>query len=483
MQNPIVVIGSGISGLNFALKVASRGLKVVVLTKKETAESGTNYAQGGIAAVLDQYDSFESHIEDTLKAGSYHNNREAVELVVKEGPKAVADLIEYGVNFQTFEGRLALTREGGHSAHRIAFVGDYTGRDIERALVENVRKNPNINVSEHTEALDLSVSANGSVDGVWYELSGKVEFLASSAVVLATGGIGQLYKYTTNPSISTGDGISMALRAGAVVRDMEFVQFHPTAFFGLGRSFLISEAVRGEGSYLIDEAGERFVDELAPRDLVAQAIFEKSQKGEVFLDCRHLHGLKLRFPTIYEELLQAGLSMEKDLIPIAPAAHYLCGGIETDLNGFSSVLGLYAFGECAYTGVHGANRLASNSLLEALVISSRLAKKIVSLESHGTDVFEKMHPKFNKIKIADLKEIMWAKVGIVRNEKDLKKAVNWIEKELSQVVWTTKFSGTENYNYLNMLQLGREIAKAAINRKQSLGSHLMQTHSCKPYDT
>ena len=306
MQNPVVVVGSGISGLNFALKVAASGREVVVLTKKETAESGTNYAQGGIAAVLDQYDSFESHIEDTLKAGSYHNNREAVEEIVRGGPGAVADLLEYGVNFQTFEGRLALTREGGHSANRIAFVGDYTGRDIERALVFNVKKSSLIKVIEHAYALDVAVN-EGAVCGIWYECNGVVKFLASSAVVIATGGIGQLYKYTTNPSISSGDGIAMAMRAGAVVRDMEFVQFHPTAFMGgaSSRPFLISEAVRGEGAYLVDEAGSRFVDELAPRDVVSQAIFNKLRDGKVFLDCRHLQGLPMRFPTIYEELQKA----------------------------------------------------------------------------------------------------------------------------------------------------------------------------------
>ncbi len=474
MENPILVIGSGISGLNFALKVASRGFKVVVLTKKETAESGTNYAQGGIAAVLDQYDSFESHIEDTLKAGSYHNKLEAVELVVREGPKAVADLIEYGVNFQTFEGRLALTKEGGHSASRIAFVGDYTGRDIERALVENVKKHASIKVIEHAEALDVAIN-NSVVSGVWYVVNGKVEFLASSAVVLATGGIGQLYKYTTNPAISTGDGIAMALRVGAKVKDMEFVQFHPTAFMSGSRPFLISEAVRGEGAYLVNSDGERFVYELAPRDKVSQSIFEQLKHTEVFLDCRHLHDLPVRFPTIYSELLHNGVDMYKNLIPIAPAAHYLCGGIETDLNGSTCLPGLYAFGECAYTGLHGANRLASNSLLEALVVSSRLALKLENDKSDGAVGLKKKHPFINnsQSKIEKLREVMWSKAGIVRNSTDLQEALKYFQEEMAAVEWVEDFTSLENYTYVNMLQVSVEIVKAALARKVSLGSHLV----------
>lgn len=466
MENPVVVVGSGISGLNFALKIADHR-PVVVLTKKNTAESATNYAQGGIASVLDQYDSFESHIEDTMKCGSFHNNPLVVREIIEAGPKSIQDLLDYGVKFQTFEGRLALTREGGHSANRIAFVGDYTGRDIERALVENVKKHSNITVIEHAFALDVHLEG-GQVAGIFYAIDESVQFLATNAVVLATGGIGQLYKFTTNPEISTGDGIAIAIRAGAKVQDMEFVQFHPTAFMGSGRPFLISEAVRGEGAKLVRANGEQFVDSLAPRDVVAQAIF--AETGPIYLDCRQHSAefLRSRFPTIYQELLKSGLKMESNLIPISPAAHYLCGGIVVNLNGFTNINGLYAFGECAYTGLHGANRLASNSLLEALVVSSRLANKLKDLPVVSLNEVEIVNPNFapSDNGLSELRELMWQKVGIVRNSADLSEAIAYLEKEL-------KLVSAGNFAYKNMLLVSLTIAKAALARKSSLGCHLV----------
>jgi L-aspartate oxidase len=480
MENPVVVIGSGIAGLNFALK-AAKFRKVVVLTKMELKESATFYAQGGIASVINPEDSFESHIKDTIKAGANHNKIEAVELIINEGPKAVADLIEYGVDFQRAEkGVLALTREGGHSANRIVYVGDYTGKEVEKALIAKLRECKNVKIIEYTQALDLKVAGNG-VAGVWYEVEGKICFIASNEVVLATGGIGQLYEHTTNPKVLTGDGIAMALRAGAETEDMEFVQFHPTVFMqsSSGNPFLISEAVRGEGAYLVDLNENRFVDELFSRDIVARAIFEKLKTGSVYLDCRHMKQFGLRFPTIEKELQLSGLDVRKDLIPVVPAAHYLCGGIKTDLNGCTNVAGLYAIGECACTGLHGANRLASNSLLEGAVISNKLAEflqdkkaevivKTVADESLYSPVFE-----YIEADILSLQKLMLAKVGIVRSMEELREMQKYIVEQLKKVKMTKAVSSAANWEYYNMLQVGLEIVKAALKRDESLGCHFI----------
>ncbi len=481
-----IVIGSGISGLNFALRAAEKHARVLIITKKHIAEAGTNFAQGGIAAVLSTLDDYKKHIEDTLEAGCYHNNKKAVKYMVKYGPKAIARLIKLGVPFATHEGKLLLTREGGHSKRRIAFVSDYTGQAIENVLVQNTRKNAYITLYEHSFASDLLVE-NNICYGVQILRNNKLENIYADKIVLATGGIGQIYRNTTNPTISTGDGIALAARYGCKVQDLEFIQFHPTALKLKGKPcFLISEAVRGEGAYLINSKSKRFMahyhrlKELAPRDIVARAIFKEEKLGTVFLDLRHKDPIyvKTRFPQIYKTLKSYGLDITKELIPISPAAHYICGGIRINLHGETHVKHLYAFGETAYTGVHGANRLASNSLLEALVFSDRILE---NSKPHPVIAGPKF--KIPKIKLLskaaekktlkiqkNLKETMWTCVGIIRNKRLLSKAlliINSLQKKLEGLNSNDQLY-TETKNMIDVASL---ITLAAQKRKRSLGCH------------
>ena len=475
----VIVIGSGISGLNFALRAAERKNRVLIITKKQIAQAATNFAQGGIAAVLSKLDDYKKHINDTLTAGCFHNNKKAVEYMVKNGPKAIARLIELGVPFATLRGKLLLTREGGHSERRIAFVSDYTGQEIERTLVEKTLKNPFITLYEHTFAADLLVK-NRACYGVRILRGNKFENIYADKIVLATGGIGQIYENTTNPEISTGDGIAMAFRSGCKFQDLEFVQFHPTALKLKGKpAFLISEAVRGEGAYLINSKGERFMahyhksKELAPRDIVARAIFEEEKAGTVYLDLRHKNAnyIKTRFPQIYKTLKSYGIDITKRPIPVSPAAHYMCGGIRVNLRGETGVKNLYAFGETACTGVHGANRLASNSLLEALVFSDRILAKIQRSKSKIQNVKFKI-PKFKPLtkseKVADsqtkkiLQQTMWKNVGIIRSKESLLEA----QKTINQL--TKKAHAIELKNMLTVAEL---IIKNALSCKKSLGCH------------
>ncbi|MDP2625160.1 MAG: L-aspartate oxidase, partial [Candidatus Peregrinibacteria bacterium] len=439
-----IIIGSGIAGLNFALNAAEHG-QVLVITKKRTAMSSTNRAQGGIAAVLDKTDQFKQHVEDTLEAGSHHNVKKAVEFMVKNGPEAIMRLVEMGVPFATDkQGELLLTREGGHQKRRIAFVGDYTGQEIESALVRQVTSQPNITIWEYSFAVDLLVK-EGICYGVQIIHNDKTTNLFAANTVIATGGIGQIYRYTTNPIISLGDGIAMGLRVGLKTKDMEFIQFHPTALNVRGRTkFLLSEALRGEGAYLRNNAGKRFMvgvhklAELAPRDVVAREVYREDLAGGAFLDMCHLNAkeVKLRFPQIYQKCKSYDLDLTKNRIPISPAAHYCCGGLITNIHGETSIEGLYAFGEVSWTGVHGANRLASNSLLEALVFSSQIIQKI------KTRKLSTQHPRFPKPtyrKSSDnewqklrrirtkIQKIMWEKVGIVRQTEQLQKAIDELE--------------------------------------------------------
>lgn len=391
----ILVIGGGIAGLSFIAKAAKwfPHLQIILLTKDYCIESNTRYAQGGIAIALDSTrDSFDRHIDDTMMAGAGLSNPEVVEKVVSEGPDRLIELIEWGVQFdRDVTGQLALGREGGHTAHRIIHYKDTTGFQIADALLKHISLLPNVTICDHHFAIDL-ITSNNSGSGpecrgvIAMDLErGIVKTFSSRVTILATGGAGQVYATTTNPLIATGDGIAMACRAGAVIRDMEFIQFHPTAFYSESEnpSFLISEAVRGFGAYLRNKAGERFVfnhdvrGELACRDIVSNAIHhEINRSGEksVYLDCRHLPAQELiqHFPTIYEQCLRRGLDLTRDLIPVAPAAHYVCGGVSVDMNGHTSIGRLYACGECSHTGLHGANRLASNSLLEALVYAHQI---------------------------------------------------------------------------------------------------------------
>lgn len=485
----VIVIGSGISGLNFALRAAEKYPRVLVITKKKVAEGSTNFAQGGIAAVLSKVDDYTQHVKDTMTAGAFHNDRRAVEYMVKNGPAAIRRLMELGVPFATLEGKLLLAREGGHGQRRIAFVSDYTGQAIEKVLVERARKNRNITLLEHTFAADLLVK-NKTCYGVQILRLGLFENIVSDITVLATGGIGQLFAHTTNPAISTGDGLAMAERAGCLFRDAEFIQFHPTALAirrGKAPHFLISEAVRGEGAFLRNSKGERFMvgkhplAELAPRDIVARAIFEEEKSGPVFLDLRHKDGdnLKTRFQQIYSKLKMYGIDMAKDLIPITPAAHYLCGGVRVNLRGETGIGNLYAFGEVSGTGVHGANRLASNSLLEALVFSDRIVKSI--------QLSHKKPPKFTVPRAAPLsplqkkkaaalrkklQQTMWKNVGIVRSKKSLHEAQNSIKK-LTAEISHLPLQNLEILELRNMLAAAAIIAAAAQRRKKSLGCHFV----------
>lgn len=481
MKTDFIVVGSGIAGLNFALEASKYG-KVTLVTKKEMMESNTNYAQGGIAAVLDKYDTQESHVQDTLKAGCYHNDIEAVKFLVQEGPKMIKKLLDLGTPFEQKNGVLKLTREGGHSCRRVAYSGDSTGHAIENTLVEIVRKNKNISILENTVATELIVKDNKCY-GIQYLQGKKVKDLYGKAVVLATGGTGQLFKKTTNPEIATGDGLAIAYRAGAELEDLEFIQFHPTALNQTGAPpFLISEAVRGEGGVLKNSKGERFMHkyhemkELAPRDIVARAIAKEAQDGEVMLDISHEDSefIKTRFPTIYQKLLEYNIDMTKQPIPVLPAAHYTCGGVKVNLKGETNIENLYAFGEVARTGVHGANRLASNSLLESIVFSNQVLEVVKNLK-HEVEEVKTKKPKHVVFKADRVKEeiqnVMWQYVGLIRNEKGLKTAIEElerIEKNLPEGI------NKELIEAKNMAQAGKLIAEAALKRKKSLGCHFRE---------
>lgn len=486
MQTNFLIIGSGISGLNFALNAAQKG-KVIIVTKKKIVDSSTNYAQGGIAAVLDQTDDFSKHVEDTLKAGCYHNNKKAVKFMIKHSTQAVYHLIELGVEFAKQNGKLKLTKEGGHQHSRIAYVGDYTGKEIERVLIKLVKEHPNIKIYEDTFALDLIVK-DKKCHGINAIRRNKIFPILANQTILATGGIGQLFEKTTNPKISTGDGIAMGIRAGLKTKDMEFIQFHPTALNkNTSPFFLLTEALRGEGAKIVNAKGARFMknplQELAPRDIVAREIYQELKNGPVYLDISHekREHLKNRFPKIYNQLKKYGYNLSKDKIPVTPAVHYICGGIVTDLKGKTSIRNLFAFGEVSCTGVHGANRLASNSLLEALVFSSQIIKNLKpnleapKLKIQGVGVLNR---NSQQTKIAsnarkEIKKIMWEYAGIVRNLGQIKSAA--IPKMQKIIQELNKINGTnpEIAETKNMALVSLEILKAAYKRKKSLGCHFI----------
>lgn len=471
-QFDFIVIGSGISGLNFALNASKKG-KVLIVTKKKIIEAATNYAQGGIAAVLGKIDNFEKHINDTMKAGANHNNRKAVEYMVKNGPKEIQKLLDLGVPFEKTKSELELTKEGGHSTRRVAFVGDRTGHSIEKALINAVKKDPQIEVWEDTFAIDLLVKT-GKCYGVEVLRENKVLQLFSSAVILATGGLGQVYKHTTNPKISTGDGLAMAIRAGAKTKDLEFIQFHPTALdVPRKKRFLLTEALRGEGAILVNEKGERFTDELKSRDIVARAIYD--QQSQVYLDITHKKAtyIKKRFAHVYKELKKRGLDLTKEKIPVSPAAHYACGGVKVNLKGETSIKNLYAFGEVACTGVHGANRLASNSLLEAIVFSHRIAHELKKSKSSKYPKFTES--KFKNIEIKNLRgkirEIMWEYAGISRTTQGLKIGLHKLETLNNKFIHIQKT--IPSLEAKNLLNISIEILNSAKKRNESLGCHVI----------
>ena len=512
VKTDILVIGSGIAGLTFALK-AAKFAKVLIITKKEQAESNTNYAQGGIASVVSPGDSFKSHIHDTLECGAGLCRLSAVQQIVKNGPLLINDLIRFGVNFSIEKGRLDLGREGGHSANRIIHSKDSTGKEIERALLHKVSTNKNIRIFEHHTAVEFitehhlkrgrSKSRNCYGAYVYDEIQDKVFPVSASLTVICTGGIGQVYLHTTNPSIATGDGIAMAYRSGCVIGDMEFVQFHPTSLFEpkngntSAHSFLISEAMRGAGAKLRTIKGSFFMNkydvraELAPRDIVARAIdneMKKSGSNYVYLDITELGKAKLKrkFPLIYNKCKEIGIDISKEYIPVVPAAHYICGGIACDLNGKTTINRLFVLGESAMTGVHGANRLASNSLLEAVVYADKAADKcktelskywkrkitdIPEWDDSGTvNMAEWILISENR---NEIRQIMSNYVGIVRNNQRLKRALKRIElvrKEIEEFYKHTKV----NRNLLelrNMALISYLITKSAITRKESRGLH------------
>lgn len=506
----IVVVGSGIAGLSFAIKTAKLGYKVAIVTKKKSSETNTNHAQGGIASVTSNLDDFESHVKDTLIAGDGLCHEDVVRNIVTSGPKRIKELIEEGVPFSRDpDGTPSLGREGGHSMRRILHVKDFTGRAIEEALLKYIKDCPNIEMFEHHFAVDLITE---SKSGVWrgfeenkivglYVLdtaAGRVRTFKAKAVMLSTGGSGRVYMYTTNPDIATGDGIAMAYRAGAEVANLEFIQFHPTALYSNESDrFLISEAVRGEGAVLRNSNGEAFMKgyderaDLAPRDVVARAIDQEMKRlgtPHVWLDITKFSAqhLKDRFPQIYEHCFERGIDISKDWMPVVPAAHYQCGGVKTDINGATNLQGLYACGEVACTGLHGANRLASNSLLEAVVIADNASKSVdnyiknTEFKSHEhiplwrdgnvRDPDERVVLQHNA---EELSRTMWDYVGIVRTNKRLERAlsrVNNLYREIDEYYWD--FRVEPNLLELrNKVMVAMLIIRSAMMRHESRGLH------------
>jgi L-aspartate oxidase len=541
-----VVVGSGIAGLSFALRAARHG-SVAIITKRARGEANTTYAQGGIACVTGDDDSFDLHISDTLATGAGLSNEEVVRTIVTEGPVRIQELLELGVRFDgngvaPAQPAFELAREGGHSRRRILHARDATGYEIERALLEAVAREARIEVFENHMAVDLLTTAKldaregylGSGNrcvGIYVlnEATGAVEAFRTDRLVLATGGCGRVYLYTTNPGVATGDGVAIAWRAGASVANMEFIQFHPTCLFHpAARSFLISEAVRGEGGRLVDAGGRAFMAsyhplaDLAPRDIVARAIdAEMKRTGArcVYLDVTHQPAefLRARFPTIAEKCLSLGIDIARDPIPVVPAAHYQCGGVLTDVNGATTLPGLYAIGEVGCTGLHGANRLASNSLLEAVVVAHRAAEDIVrkfpvldrrqgdpahahqppaatSSSQHAvqpstapelilpdwisgtaTDVDEMVVIYHNW---DEIRRLMWDYVGIVRTDKRLQRARTRLQnllREIQEFYWGFKLN-TDLLELRNLATVAALIVDSALERRESRGLHYTLDH-------
>jgi L-aspartate oxidase len=502
-QVDFLILGGGIAGTRAAIELAPAG-KVLVLTKGELYESSTEYAQGGIAAALGEDDEVGLHLHDTLRAGDGLCREKAVHILVSEGPQQIAQLIGWGMRFDRNGNKLAFTREGAHSRSRILHAhGDSTGSEILRALMAKAKSHRAIQFLPHAFAVDLLMDGN-RVCGVTFldEQTSALETLHAKAVLLATGGLGQVYKETTNPLVATGDGVAMAHRAGALCSDMEFIQFHPTALYVKeAPRFLLSEALRGEGACLRNVLLERFMPryheaaELAPRDIVSRAIsmeMQKTQSECVYLDLTELEPkhVKKRFPRIYATCLHYNIDITADLVPIRPAAHYAMGGIATDLHGATSLKGLYAAGEVANTGVHGANRLASNSLLEGLVFGARAASAMIGLRreykpplppkapnsaaGHATPGPNRTAPEAEAARLSPqetLNEVrctLWNKVGIIRNGKDLCDALVRLDSLLPV---PPAAPSREFYEACNILEVGRIITQSALAREESRGAH------------
>ncbi|WP_225071332.1 L-aspartate oxidase [Desulfuromonas sp. CSMB_57] len=506
-----LVVGSGIAGLSYALKVADHG-RVAVVTKREISETATNLAQGGIASVISSEDSFASHVRDTMVAGVYLSHEDVVQMVVESGPQAICDLINWGVRFtKRADDSYDLGREGGHSKRRILHAKDMTGQEIERALVEAVRSHPNITIYEHHIAIDLITDAKVGGGGRPQRCLGahvldirkrQVLTLGAQITVLATGGAGKVYLYTCNPDVATGDGVAMAYRAGASIANMEFMQFHPTTLFHPNaKSFLISEAVRGEGAILRRSDGTAFMTQyhplkdLAPRDVVARAIDnELKVHGDdcVYLDITHKDPdfVKDRFPHIYKTCLSFGIDMTLEPIPVVPAAHYLCGGVQVDIWGESDLANLFAIGEVACTGLHGANRLASNSLLEGVVFADRVAQRCLARLAEGAQPLPEITPwdygratdSDEEVVVAhnwdEIRRCMWNYVGIVRSDKRLDRAwrrLQLIDEEISEYYWDF-YPTSDLIELRNITTVAKLIVRCAQQRKESRGLHYTIDH-------
>ena len=503
------VIGSGIAGLSFALKAAKHG-SVAVITKRKGADTNTAWAQGGIACVTSDEDTFALHVRDTLEAGAGLCDEAAVRTIITEGPQRIRELVDLGLHFDERDvsghREFDLGREGGHSKRRVLHVQDVTGKEIEETLLRQLARQSHVDLLENHMAVDLitagklGFAAEDRCLGAYVldEKSSKVETIRSDRIVLATGGCGKVYLYTTNPDIATGDGVAMAWRAGALIANMEFIQFHPTCLFHpKAKSFLISEAVRGEGGILRNNRGEDFMKRydprgsLAPRDIVARAIDEEIKRSGaqcVFLDITHQSPefIKDRFPHIYETCLRLGIDMSKQPIPVVPAAHYQCGGIKTGVNGTTSLLGLYAIGEVACTGLHGANRLASNSLLEGLVVAHRAceamtrdiamlrkARKVSLPEWESGDVQDVDELVVIYHNWDEIRRLMWDYVGIVRTDKRLQRAsarLRNLQREIHDFYWNFKVS-VDLLELRNLATVAALIVDSALSRKESRGLH------------
>lgn len=503
-----IIVGSGIAGLYAALKIEQQAKLpdgIMLITKSKLGESNSKYAQGGMVAVLkeNKCDSTESHISDTIKAGAGLSEFNTVKFISENSDKVVKDLLNFGVEFdRDKDGNLCFTKEAAHSVRRILHSGgDATGKMIEKSLVEQVQNNNNIDVYEEGTVVELLINSNGECRGVlvFNNMTGEYETVYSPAVILATGGIGQLYKYTTNPEGATGDGLAIAYNAGAVMQDMEFVQFHPTAlaFDDDVNRFLISEAVRGEGAKLVDADGMEFMakyderKELAPRDIVTRANYNEMMKNHlanVYLNASCIDKAKLaeRFPTISKKCLEHGIDISKDFIPVAPAAHYFMGGIRTDVEGRTSINGLFAIGEVSSTGLHGGNRLASNSLLECVVCAYEVADflktqnldapksidaNIKSIIDQYSEEDEDVEPIDTDVFKAELKDIMWNYCGILRDEKSLMTALEKLDELKLKFPRTRKCQTKAEYEFKNMLTVARMIVVSALGRKESRGAH------------